>query len=94
LAAVVVDDLAGDFANLRHLERPTAGAPMLGQRLVNLSPQKPPQPLAGVISTEVCGLTAVGLTAALLTHAGHTLQAHPDPIKTKAAAEPATNGQQ
>ena len=37
---------------------------------------------------------AVGLTAALLTHAGHLLQAHPDPIKTKAAAEPATNGQQ
>jgi hypothetical protein len=36
---------------------------------------------------------AVELTAALLTHAGHLLQAHPDPIKTKAAAEPATNGQ-
>jgi hypothetical protein len=35
----------------------------------------------------------VGLTGDLLTHAGHLLQAHPEPLKTKAATQ-VTNGQQ
>jgi hypothetical protein len=39
------------------------------------------------------GEFAVGLTAALLTHAGHLLQTHPDAIKSRSAAEAATNGQ-
>ncbi len=36
---------------------------------------------------------AVSLTADLLTHAGHLLQAHPEPLKAKATSQAATNGQ-
>lgn len=34
---------------------------------------------------------AVGLTAELLTHAGHLLAAHPDPLKTVSAPSPVTS---
>jgi len=37
---------------------------------------------------------AVGLTGDLLTHAGHVLQSHPEPLQVKSAAQPTTNGQQ
>jgi hypothetical protein len=37
---------------------------------------------------------AIGLAGDLVTHAGHLLQAHPEPLKAKAAEQPPTNGQQ
>jgi hypothetical protein len=35
---------------------------------------------------------AIGLTAALLTHAGHLLQAHPEPLKASTASSTPTDG--